>query len=145
MSDSTFQQGVAEICARDSRYAPESYYFLREALDFTVKALKKPADGVERHVSGQELTEGIRRFALQEFGPMALTVLRTWGLQRTEDFGEIVFNLVESGKLGKTDKDERADFANGFDFFEAFGKPYEVEAPPARPRRTRRAKPGTRG
>ena len=144
MNDATFQQAVAEICARDPRYSAESYYFLREALDFTVKALKKPVDGPDRHVTGKELTDGIRQYVLQEFGPMALTVLRTWGIQRTEDFGEIVFNLVESGKLGKTDKDTRADFANGYDFFETFGKPYEVQAEPDRPRRTRRPKPGPR-
>ena len=94
MNDTTFQQAVAEICVRDPRYAEGSYFFLREALDFTVKALKKPAEGPERHVTGQELSEGIRQYALQEFGPMTLTVLRAWGLQRTEDFGEIVFNLV---------------------------------------------------
>ena len=144
MNDVTFQQAVAEICVRDPRYAAESYFFVREALDFTVKALKKPAEGPERHVSGQELTEGIRQYVLQEFGPMSLTVLRAWGLQRTEDFGEIVFNLIHSGKLGKTDKDNRADFANVYDFFEAFGKPYEVAAEPARPRRTRRPKSGGR-
>lgn len=144
MSDTTFQQTVAEICARDPRYAPESYFYIREALDFTVKMLRKPAEGTERHVTGQELTEGIRQYTLQEFGPMTLTVMRAWGLQRTEDFGEIVFNLVESGKLGKTDKDTRADFANGYDFYEAFGKPFEVLPEPARPRRTRRTKPGPR-
>ncbi|MEI8244031.1 MAG: Minf_1886 family protein [bacterium] len=142
MNDANFQQAVAEICARDPRYAPEGYYLLREALDFTVKALKKPVDVPERHVTGQELTEGIRQYMLQEFGPMSLTVLRAWGIQRTEDFGEIVFNLVESGKLGKTDKDTRADFAKGYDFFEVFGKPYEVAPDAARPRRTRRTKPG---
>ena len=144
MNDVTFQQAVAEICARDPRFAAESYFFLREALDFTVKALKKPAEGMERHVTGQELSDGVRQYVLQEFGPMALTVLRAWGLQRTEDFGEIVFNLVASGKLGKTEKDDRADFANGYDFFETFGKPYEVKPDATRPRRTRRPKPGKR-
>ena len=144
MNDAPFQQTVAEICARDPRYTAESYYFVREALDFTVKTLKKPIEGPDRHVTGQELIEGIRQYILQEFGPMALTVLRTWGIQRTEDFGEIVFNLVESGKLGKTDKDNRGDFANGYDFFETFGKPYEIEIIPTRPSRTRRTKPGPR-
>ena len=144
MNDATFEQAVTEICARDTRYAAESYYFLREALDFTVKTLKKPVDGPERHVTGQELAEGIRLYVLQEFGPMALTVLRAWGMQRTEDFGEIVFNLVGAGKLGKTEKDDRADFAKCYDFFEAFGKPYEVEPEPAHSRRARRAKPGKR-
>lgn len=144
MNDATFQQAVTEICIRDPRYAAECYYFLREALDFTVKALKKPPEGPDRHVTGQELAEGIRQYAVQEFGPLALTVLRTWGIQRTEDFGEIVFNLVGAGKLGKTEKDNRADFANGYDFFEAFAKPYAVDTAPSRPRHTRRAKPGKR-
>ena len=138
MSDTSFQQTVAEVCARDPRYAAESYYFLREGLDFTVKALQKPAEGPERHVTGQELSDGLRQYALQEFGPMTLTVLRAWGIRRTEDFGEIVFNLVETGRLGKTEKDSRADFASVYDFFEVFGKPYEVESEPVRPRRTRR-------
>jgi uncharacterized repeat protein (TIGR04138 family) len=139
MNDTSFQQAVAEICAREPRYAADSYYFLREALDYTVKSLKKPAEGPERHVTGRELLEGIRAFALQEFGPLALTVLHTWGIERTEDFGEIVFNLVEAGRLGKTDKDDRADFAKGYDFREVFAQPYEV-APPPRARRLRRRK-----
>ncbi|MEI6211130.1 MAG: Minf_1886 family protein [bacterium] len=144
MNDSTFQQTVAEICARDPRFAADSYFFLREALDFTVKALKKPVDGPDRHVTGVELSDGLRQYALLEFGPLALTVLRAWGIQRTEDIGEIVFNLVESGRLGKTDKDNRGDFANGYDFFEAFAKPYEVAPEAKRPRRTRRTKPPAR-
>jgi uncharacterized repeat protein (TIGR04138 family) len=84
-----------------------------------VRCLEKP-----RHVSGQELLAGIREFALAEFGPMAKTVLNSWGITRTEDFGEIVFNMVEIGLLGRTDKDSREDFANGYDFEEAFRKPF---------------------
>ena len=76
MSDTSFQQTVAEICARDPRFAAESYYFLREGLDFTVKTLQKPAEGPGRHVTGQELADGLRQYALQEFGPLALTVDR---------------------------------------------------------------------
>jgi uncharacterized repeat protein (TIGR04138 family) len=144
MSDASFKKTVAEICARDTRYAADGYYFLCEALDYTVKALKKPPEGVERHVSGKELAEGIRDYALQEFGPLALTVLRTWGIQRTEDFGELVFHLVEAGKLGKTEKDTRADFAHVYDFDEVFARPFEAEPAPSHVRRTRRPKPGAR-
>ncbi len=86
---------------------------------------KKPPQGVMRHVSAQELLEGIRVYALQEYGPMALTVLQSWGLTCTEDIGEVVFNLVESGKLGKTESDRKEDFANGFDFATAFQRPFE--------------------
>jgi uncharacterized repeat protein (TIGR04138 family) len=108
------------ILARDPRYAAEAYAFVRAGLDHTVRRLDKP-----RHVSGQELLDGIREFALAEFGPMTKTVLNGWGIKRTEDVGEIVFNMVETGLLGKTEKDSRADFANGYDFDEAFRKPFQ--------------------
>ncbi len=117
---------VLEICGRDSRYTPDSYFFVLEALEFTLKMLDKPSkSGRERHLSGQELLEGIRNFALQEFGPMSLRVLNTWGVNNTADFGEIVFNLVECGKLRKTEEDSRQDFLDGYDFEEAFKKPFE--------------------
>jgi uncharacterized repeat protein (TIGR04138 family) len=86
---------------------------------------KKAERGRMRHVSAAELLEGIRVYALQEYGPMALTVLRQWGLNSTEDVGEVVFNLVESGKLGKTEVDRRLYFANGYDFAEAFAAPFQ--------------------
>ena len=141
MSDTRFEQAVAAIVIRDPRYAVESYYFLRDALEYTVKALKKPGEGPTRHVSGQELCGGIRDYALQEFGPMALTVLRTWGISRTEDFGEMVFNLIESGTFGKTEQDDRKDFANGYDFAKTFGEPFEVTPPASHAKRFRR-RPG---
>lgn len=113
------------ILARDPRYATDAYAFVRAGLDFTVRRLEKP-----RHVSGQELLDGIREFALSEFGPMTKTVLNGWGINRTEDIGEIVFNMVETGLLGKTEKDSRADFANGYDFDEAFRNPFRPAANP---------------
>ena len=118
------------ICERDPRYDPEAYLFIRESLDFTVRNLERPAEGEKRHVSGQELLEGIRQYALQEFGPMALTVLNTWGIRQTEDFGNIVFNLVEAGKLGETDDDRLEHFADGYDFHEAFAGPFLPVSPP---------------
>lgn len=122
---------VKEICGRDKRYKADGYLFVLEALEFTAKLLNKPAKaGRERHVAGRELLEGIRQYALQEYGPMALRVLGSWGIRQTEDFGEIVFNLVESGKLRKTEEDTRADFANGYDFTEAFTLPFLPERPP---------------
>ena len=118
-------QVIHEICRRDRRYHPGGYVFVLEALDYTGKKLDKhKLAGAERHVSGGELLEGIRAYALEQFGPMALTVLETWGIRKTEDFGEIVFNLVEAGKLRKTEKDTRKDFAHGYDFREAFARPF---------------------
>ena len=110
---------LQSILTRDPRYAADAYIFVRAGLDYTVRRLEKP-----RHVSGRELLDGIREFALSEFGPMTQTVLNGWGIQRTEDVGEIVFNMVETGLLGKTENDSRADFANGYSFDEAFRKPF---------------------
>lgn len=126
MHEPTLVRTVAEICEKDPRYAQDGYFFLLEALDFTARMLRKPTkEGPERHVSGQELLDGVRTYATQQFGPMTLTVLNRWGIKHTEDFGEIVFNLVKSGRLRKTDEDTKESFANGYDFNEAFAKPFQ--------------------
>jgi uncharacterized repeat protein (TIGR04138 family) len=136
MQKPNFGESVDEIIGRDSRYDRDAYYFVREGLDFTLKMLKKQhqATAVLRHVSGQELLEGLRRYALDQFGPMAKTVLDYWGVRKCEDFGEIVFNMVEKSILGKTEQDSREDFRGGFDFEEAFVRPFQpVARPAARP------------
>ena len=135
------EEALALILKEDPRYPREAYHFLRHALSFTFKKLDKPAQGPARHMTGQELQEGIRLFALQEFGPMARTVLATWGITRTEDFGEIVFNLVAHGVLGKTDQDKKGDFANGYDFHDAFAAPFLPTSSknPAKPTKRKRA------
>lgn len=115
---------LKSICQQDPRYDMEAYVFLREALEYTAKTREKPSTGPGHHVSGRELSEGFRDLALQSFGPLTLHVLNDWGVWRTEDIGELVFNLVEAGELGKTDEDKREDFANGYDFDEAFEKPF---------------------
>ncbi len=125
MKTPTAEELLDGIIARDPRYTVEAYAFVRAGLDFTVRSLEK-----QRHISGQELLEGIRKFAIDEFGPMTQTVLNGWGIKRTEDIGEIVFNMVETGLLGKTDKDNRADFADGYDFDEAFRKPFRPNLTP---------------
>lgn len=139
MSQGDFAEMVRSIVKRDPRYDPEAYAFVREALDFSVKLLKKPADAQRRHLTGQELLEGIRLYAVQEFGPMSMTVLREWGLHSTSDFGEIVFNMVECGLLGKTDEDRKEDFAHGYSFENAFVRPFL----PQQRRRTTSATPHT--
>src|SRR5439155_5644439 len=97
MHKQNFAEAVDEIITRDSRYDRDAYLFVREGLDFTLKMLKKHIHSTpaQRHVSGQELLEGLRRFAIDQFGPMAKTVLEHWGIVRCEDFGEMVFNMVE--------------------------------------------------
>ena len=119
-----FEQTLEKILKRDNRYRREAYLFVREALDFTQKIAAQNNKDEVRHVTGQELLDGIRQFALQQFGPMAMLVLHEWGVTKCEDFGEIVFNMVDSGILAKTDKDSRVDFRGGYDFFEALRQPF---------------------
>jgi uncharacterized repeat protein (TIGR04138 family) len=130
MQELTFETTLALILAKDPRYESEAYLFVKDALDYTQKLVLKPSRDEVRHVSGQELLEGIRAFALTQFGPMAPTVFEEWGIRRCEDFGEIVFNMVEIGLLGKTEKDSRADFQSGYDFDAAFRQPFRPESKP---------------
>lgn len=119
-----FEEVLDKIVAQDQRFHRPAYFFLREALDYTQKKMGRGEPSEPRHVSAQELLGGIREFALSQFGPMALTVLGEWGVHRGEDFGEIVFNMVENNLLAKTEGDRREDFQNGYDFHEAFQKPF---------------------
>lgn len=124
MQRRSFEEALGLILQADPRYAKDAYVFLRLALTYTIKSVAKADQGSVRHVTGKELLEGIRQYALQEFGPIARTVLATWGITRTDDFGEIVFNLVNHGVLGKTEQDKKEDFAEVFSFHEAFTRPY---------------------
>lgn len=127
MQEVNFDEAVEKVLAKDPRYAREAYIFVREALDFTQKLIGKETLGQIRHVTGQELLDGIRQFALQQFGPMVVTVFEDWGVRNCRDFGEIVFGMVEIGLLAKTDKDSRDDFQNGYDFTDAFRRPFWPE------------------
>lgn len=124
MQEAAFEEKLELILKKDSRYHRDGYLFVREALDHTQNTIIKENRGSLRHVSGQELLDGIRNFALAQFGPMAITVLEEWGIHNCQDFGEIVFNMVEVGLLAKTEKDSRDDFQGGYDFHEAFQKPF---------------------
>ena len=106
---------IRKIVDQDGRYKPGAYYFIFDALDWTITRMQKV-----RHVTGIELLEGIREYAVNHFGFLARTVLAEWGVTGTGDFGEIVFNLVEAGLLSRTEKDTRADFVDVYDFDEAF-------------------------
>src|SRR3954470_19517337 len=122
-----FAEALDSIVASDSRYTREAYVFLRDALDYTTKQQKKIKGAPVRHVAGPELLEGVRQYALKEFGPMVVTVFSYWGLRTTEDIGHMVFNLIGAGIFGKTEEDSIEDFKNVFDFHEAFVNPCEPE------------------
>jgi uncharacterized repeat protein (TIGR04138 family) len=142
MQEVSFEQALDLIRAKDPRFDQEAYLFVREALDHTQKGIAKTSRGRIRHVSGQELLRGIRDFALQQFGPMALFVLAEWGIHSCSDFGDIVFNMVDIGLLAKTDKDSRSDFADGYDFTEAFRNPFLPSSGQRQPSQTTAASSG---
>jgi uncharacterized repeat protein (TIGR04138 family) len=127
MHEAEFDEGIEPILLKDPRYTRDAYVFVRDALDYTKKSLTRSeaiAAAKNEHITGQELLAGIREYALAQYGPMVITVLEEWGVTRCEDFGEIVFNIVEAGLFSKTETDSRADFQNGYDFAEAFSKPF---------------------
>jgi uncharacterized repeat protein (TIGR04138 family) len=124
MQEVSLEEAIANILAKDTRYTRDSYYFIRDALDHTRKNIDRDRGKSVRHVSGQQLLEGIRDFALSQYGPMTMLVLEEWGIHACRDFGQLVFNMVDVGILAKTDKDSPNDFEHGYDFYEAFRKPY---------------------
>jgi uncharacterized repeat protein (TIGR04138 family) len=123
-STSSFPEKIEILVNQDASYAPEAYYFLRDALETALKARKKQRRDPSPHVSAGELLEAFRLHALREFGPMAQTVLEYWGVNSCEDVGCMVFNLVEAGVFGKTEQDTLDAFRQGYDFDEAFGTPF---------------------
>jgi uncharacterized repeat protein (TIGR04138 family) len=128
----SYQTRIADLVERDPRYTCEAYEFVFAALSHTQRVLGRlPAKGevpeTQYHVSGRELVEGIRELAVREFGLMARIVFRMWGISRTADFGEIVFNLVSEGLMSKTDQDCREDFRDIFDFEQALVQDFRME------------------
>lgn len=124
MAKINFAEVVEQICEKDTRYAADAYHFVQEGLNHTLKSLKRGGQHAHRHVSGQELLSGLRDFALKEYGPMSKAVLNEWGIRTTDDFGQVVFNLVNSSVLGKNENDSPNDFKNVFTFDDAFVKPF---------------------
>jgi uncharacterized repeat protein (TIGR04138 family) len=117
--DHEFHNIVETICDTDLRYDIHAYEFVMEALSYTQRKLKR-----DKHITGPELLKGIRDLLLKDYGPMAMTLLRHWGIKSTEDFGNIVFNLVQNKILSKSEDDNIEHFRNVFDFEEVFDKGY---------------------
>lgn len=126
-----FAEALDSIVASDPRYQRDAYAFLRDALDFTTKQQKKVKGVSVRHVTGPELLDGVRQYALKEFGPLVMTVFDNWGIHSCEDIGNMVFNLIGAGVFGKTEEDSIEDFKNVYDFEESFMKPFAPAKPAA--------------
>ena len=138
---------LAKLLKKDRRYKLDAYAFVEEALSYAHDALgmgiEHPAEEheprgrghaagraaeqqPERHLTGQELCEAIRQYALEEYGLMAKSVLNSWGVRTTGDFGNIVFNLIEIGRMKKTKHDRREDFDDVFDFEATFREKFRI-------------------
>ncbi len=118
------------LALKDGRYSYEAFRFLFESLPHAMKlAGKEEAEGTARHVTGQEVLEGMRAYAAQLFGPLAASVWRSWGVRETLDWGRIVFLLVDNGLLNRQESDSVEDFRAGFDFEEVFVRQYRVPLP----------------
>ena len=150
---------LAGLLERDRRYPLDAYIFILEALSFAQDSLglgqeppaeelepipganeepagrAKPKPGrvrsrrAERHLTGQELCEAARHYAMQQYGYLARTVLASWGLTSTDDFGELVFNMIEIGQMRKTRQDKREHFHAVYDFREAFSRDVSFVSP----------------
>lgn len=136
-------QRFTELLKRDNRYQVDAYAFVFEALNYAQQELdmgeERPSEpseaeeedeaaqaGPQKHLSGQELCEAIRKYALLQYGFLAKTVLNSWGINTTGDCGEIVFNLIGIGRMRKTDDDQREDFDDIYDFETAFHEDFEI-------------------
>jgi uncharacterized repeat protein (TIGR04138 family) len=115
---------ILEIVRSDGRYGAQAYAFVFDALDFAMQRLDRDRRrGSERHLSVPELVRGMRDFAIDQYGPLTRIVMQSMGIFETADFGEIVFALVDKGLLNKQDSDTKEQFAQVFDFREAFAEP----------------------
>jgi uncharacterized repeat protein (TIGR04138 family) len=135
---------IAKLLKEDRRYKIDAYAFVFEALNFAHTQLgmgtERPAETeeeveepgqreTERHLSGRQLCEAIREYALEQYGYMAKSVLNSWGVTSTSDFGEIVFNLIGIGQMRKTPDDKREDFDNVFDFDSGLRQSFKISRP----------------
>lgn len=125
-TDDALWRRLTALSQRHPHYPPAAFLFVQRAVVFThrrVARAKHPAGS--RHVTGPELLDGIRRLALEEFGPFARLVFNDWGITATRDFGRLVFLMVEAGVLGASKHDALADFDDGYDFATAFEQPFQ--------------------
>ncbi|NJM36589.1 MAG: hypothetical protein HC845_01235 [Akkermansiaceae bacterium] len=135
-----FEQSVVSILKRDKRFDPHAYFFLKDALDFTLKRIAESNGGQARHVSGPELLEGYRDFALEQFGPMASTLMAEWSVQKCQDVGDMVFQLIEEQVFGKQDSDKQEDFSEIFNFQESLIAPFLPQKKPVTGKKSARNK-----
>jgi uncharacterized repeat protein (TIGR04138 family) len=120
----SLEERIQELARADRRYAVEAYQFVFDALDYIAARQSRRHPLAARHITVTELLHGLRDLGLEQFGPLARCVFENWGVYSTEDFGEIVFKLIEQNLLNQGENDRKEDFKGGFDFREAFEQGY---------------------
>jgi uncharacterized repeat protein (TIGR04138 family) len=135
------QQILLQLVKTDNRYKLDAYLFVRDGLSYAHDVLNIHADGEDeldeqdslleeaesdRHLSGQQLCEALRQYALDQYGYMAKTVLNSWGIHATSDFGEVVYNMIREKLMKKSESDRREDFDDVFDFEETLQLKYNI-------------------
>lgn len=107
-----------DVVARDSRYNARAYALLMDVIHYLGE------DG--RHMGATDILEEFKERTLDQYGPLAYTVLTEWGVRCCEDIGEMMFNLTEARRVRKDEDDTPEAFVGGYDFKEAFLGPYQV-------------------
>jgi len=129
---------LMNLVKADARYKLDAYLFVRDGLSFAQDELQMgygdeepeaEQERPERHLTGQQLCEALRQFALDQYGYMAKTVLNSWGVNTTDDFGEVVYNMIREKLMKKSETDRREDFGDVYDFAEAFQKKFDISLP----------------
>ena len=133
-------QHLRTIAAQDQRYHLDAYQFVREALCYASDILeygKKTTPKLDleseeplvlqRHLSGRQLCLGLKHYAVEQFGLMAKSILNFWGIHKSDDVGEIVFNLIDAGVFMKSPDDSKDDFKDVFDFEKELVDDFEFE------------------
>jgi len=119
-----FLKKVKKITRKDDRFEMDAYSFVMESLHYhNQKHEVKPG----QHIAARELLEGAREYAQISFGPMAKFTLGSWGIYSTKDIGHIVYNLIETGFMGKSEEDSLEDFFDVFDFDSVFKEDIQAE------------------
>ncbi len=119
----SFEEAVSQYLLEDPRYPAEAYYFIRDGFEYAERCLVDKGEK-PRHLSGREVSESLKEFALDEYGPMAFFTLGQWNIHATSDFGELVYNLIRMGRFGKEKGDKKSDFDDLYDFDEVFNGPF---------------------
>lgn len=124
MTGLTLDAKIEEVAEKRRRYSADAYHFVFEALD---RVSERPGRRLRssKHITVSQLLDGIRELATDQYGPLARCVLESWGVYRTEDFGEIVGHLVAHDLLNQSEEDHPEDFRHGFDFREVFEQQYQ--------------------